>query len=49
VANSIAHYSALNAGLKLTTAVIMAVIVTVVTLVLATRRLSEFSLKGDAV
>jgi ABC-2 type transport system permease protein len=49
VANSIAHYSALNAGLKLTTAVIMAVIVTVVTLVFATRRLSEFSLKGDAV
>jgi ABC-2 type transport system permease protein len=49
VANSIAHYSALNAGLKLTTALIMAVIVTVVTLVLATRRLSEFSLKGDAV
>ena len=49
VANAIAHYSALNAGLKLTTAVIMAVIVTVVTLVFATRRLSEFSLKGDAV
>jgi ABC-2 type transport system permease protein len=49
VANSIAHYSALNAGLKLTTAVIMAVIVTVGTLYFATRRLSEFSLKGDAV
>jgi hypothetical protein len=49
VANSIAHYSALNAGLKLSTAVIMGVIVTVGTLVLATRRLSEFSLKGDAV
>jgi ABC-2 type transport system permease protein len=49
VANSIAHYSALNAGLKLSTALIMGVIVTVVTLVFATRRLSEFSLKGDAV
>ena len=49
VANSIAHYSALNAGLGLSTALIMGVIVTVVTLVLATRRLSEFSLKGDAV
>ena len=49
VANAIAHYGALNAGLTLTTALIMGVIVTVVTLVLATRRLSEFSLKGDAV
>ncbi|HTS95641.1 MAG TPA: ABC transporter permease subunit [Streptosporangiaceae bacterium] len=49
VANSIAHYGALNAGLTLTTALIMGVIVTVVTLVFATRRLSEFSLKGDAV
>jgi ABC-2 type transport system permease protein len=49
VANSIAHYSALNAGLKLSTALIMGVIVTVVTLAFATRRLSEFSLKGDAV
>jgi ABC-2 type transport system permease protein len=49
VANAIAHYGALNAGLKLTTAVIMAVIVTVATLYFATRRLSEFSLKGDAV
>ncbi len=49
VANSIAHYSALNAGLTLTTALIMGVIVTAVALLLATRRLSEFSLKGDAV
>jgi ABC-2 type transport system permease protein len=49
VANSIAHYPALNAGLTLSTALIMGVIVTVATLVLATRRLSEFSLKGDAV
>ena len=49
VANSIAHYPALNAGLKLSTALIMGAIVTAVTLVLATRRLSEFTLKGDAV
>jgi ABC-2 type transport system permease protein len=49
VANSIAHYSALHAGLTLTTALIMGVIVTIAALVLATRRLSEFSLKGDAV
>ncbi len=49
VANSIAHYHALNAGLTLSTAVIMGVIVTVAALVYATRRLSEFSLKGDAV
>ena len=49
VANGIAHDSALNAGLTLTTAVIMGAIVTVATLVFASRRLSEFSLKGDAV
>jgi ABC-2 type transport system permease protein len=49
VANSIAHYSALNAHLTLSTALIMGVVVTVGALVLGTRRLSEFSLKGDAV
>jgi len=49
VANSIAHYSALHAGLTLGTAVIMGAIVTVAALVYGTRRLSEFSLKGDAV
>jgi ABC-2 type transport system permease protein len=49
VANSIARDSALNAGLNLRTALIMGAIVTAVALVLATRRLSEFSLKGDAV
>jgi len=49
VANSIAHYPSLNAGLSLPTSLIMGALVTVVTLVLATRRLSEFSLKGDAV
>src|SRR3984885_12954156 len=49
VANGIAHDSALNAGLTLTTAVIMGAIVTELTLVFASRRLSEFPLKGDAV
>jgi ABC-2 type transport system permease protein len=49
IANSIAHYPALNAGLTLSTALIMGAIVTVATLALGTRRLSEFSLKGDAV
>jgi hypothetical protein len=49
VANSIAHYSSLHAHLTLTTALVMGVIVTIAALVLATRRLSEFSLKGDAV
>jgi ABC-2 type transport system permease protein len=49
VANSIARDPALNAGLSLRTALIMGAIATVVTLALATRRLSEFSLKGDAV
>jgi len=49
IANSIAHYPALNAGLTLSTSLIMGAIVTVATLALATRRLSEFSLKGDAV
>jgi ABC-2 type transport system permease protein len=49
VANSIAHDSALNAGLTLTTSLVMGIIVTVVTLVLATRRLSDFSVKGEAV
>jgi ABC-2 type transport system permease protein len=49
VANSIARDPALNAGLNLRTAVIMGVIVTALALVFATRRLSRFSLKGDAV
>jgi hypothetical protein len=39
----------LNAHLSLTTAVIMGVIVTAVTLALAVRALSAFSLKGEAV
>jgi len=49
VANSIASDAALRAGLNLTTAVVMGVIVTGAALVYATRRLSGFSLKGDAV
>jgi ABC-2 type transport system permease protein len=49
VANSIAKESALNSHLTLTTAVVMAAIVTVVTLALAVRRLAVFAIKGDAV
>jgi ABC-2 type transport system permease protein len=49
VANSIAHNTALNAGLTLSTALIMGVIVTIAALAFAIRRLSGFSLKGDAV
>jgi ABC-2 type transport system permease protein len=49
VANAIAHNAALHAGLTLSTAVVMGVIVTAAALVFATRRLAGFSLKGDAV
>jgi ABC-2 type transport system permease protein len=49
VANSIAHDGNLNAGLSLSTAIIMGVIVTVASLAFATVRLSSFSLKGEAV
>jgi len=49
IANAVAHNSNLNAHLSLTTAVIMGVIVTAVTLALAVRALSAFSLKGEAV
>jgi len=48
VANSIAHDAALNAGLRLPTALILGSIVTVGTLAFATRRLSSFSLKGES-
>jgi ABC-2 type transport system permease protein len=48
VANSIASTSALNAHLTLGTAVVMAAVVTVGALALATARLSSFALKGDA-
>jgi ABC-2 type transport system permease protein len=49
VANSIAHNTDLNAGLTLSTALVMGIIVTIAALAFATRRLSGFSLKGDAV
>lgn len=49
VANAIAHNSALNAHLTLGTAVVMGSLVTVAALALGARRLSEFSLKGEAV
>jgi ABC-2 type transport system permease protein len=48
VANSIVHASALNAHLSLSTAIVMAAVVTLGTLALATRRLSSYSIKGDA-
>jgi ABC-2 type transport system permease protein len=49
VAKAIAHNSDLNGNLTMQTAIIMAVVVTVVALVLAARRLSAFALKGEAV
>ncbi|MDQ2876506.1 MAG: ABC transporter permease [Actinomycetota bacterium] len=48
VANSIAHYPALHAHLTLGTAVGLAVLVTAAALVICTRRLSRFSITGDA-
>jgi ABC-2 type transport system permease protein len=48
-AHAIAKTSSLNAHLTLGTAAVMAVIVTVASLAVADRRLSAFSLKGDAV
>jgi ABC-2 type transport system permease protein len=48
IANAIAHDGALKAGLSLTTALVMGVIVTVATLIVASRRLARFSLRGDA-
>jgi ABC-2 type transport system permease protein len=47
VANSFVNDSALNAGLTLTTSLVMGAIVTVLALVLATNLLSSFTLKGD--
>ncbi|MGI9006477.1 MAG: ABC transporter permease [Streptosporangiaceae bacterium] len=49
VANAITRTSALNAHLTTVTAVVMASAVTVVTLAVAARRLSAFSIKGDAI
>jgi ABC-2 type transport system permease protein len=50
VANAIAHQAkALNATQSLGTSAVMGVIVTIVTIVIAVRALSSFSLKGDAI
>src|SRR5262252_4278007 len=49
VANSIAKASALNAHLTLPTAIVMGLLVTVATLAVAARKLSAFSVKGEAV
>lgn len=49
VANSIAHDPALNATLSVATALVMGIIVTVAALVVASRRLALFSLRGDPV
>jgi ABC-2 type transport system permease protein len=49
IANSVARDANLNAHLGVATAAIMGALVTVAALVLAIRRLSAFSLKGDAV
>jgi ABC-2 type transport system permease protein len=50
VANAFAHEAkALNATQSLGTSVVMGAIVTVVTIVIAVRALSAFSLKGDAI
>jgi ABC-2 type transport system permease protein len=46
-ANAIAPDPTLNAGLSLSTSLILGVVVTVGALVLATRRLSAFAIKGD--
>src|SRR5579859_1822728 len=48
IANSIARASALNAHLTTATAIGMALAVTVAALAVAARRLSAFSIKGDA-
>lgn len=47
IANAFAHNGGLNAHLTSGTAIGMGIAVTVVALVLAVRRLSEFSVKGD--
>ena len=49
IANSVARDGNLNAHLGVATAAIMGALVTVAALLLASRRLSAFSLKGDAV
>jgi ABC-2 type transport system permease protein len=47
VANAIYPDQNLNAGLSLSTSLILGVVVTVVALILATRRLSAFAIKGE--
>jgi ABC-2 type transport system permease protein len=47
IANSIGHFSGLNAALSLPTAVGMGVAVTAITLVIAARRLASFAIKGE--
>jgi ABC-2 type transport system permease protein len=49
IANSIASNSALHAHVGVGTAVVLGVVVTVLALVVCTRRLSAFSIRGDAV
>jgi ABC-2 type transport system permease protein len=49
IANSVARDGNLNAHLGVATAAVMGALVTVAALLLAIRRLSAFSLKGDAV
>lgn len=48
VANAIAPDPALNAGLSLTTSLVMAIVVSAGALVLATRRLTSFVITGDS-
>jgi len=48
VANAISPDEALNAGLSLTTSLVMAVVVTAGALVLATRRLTGFAITGES-
>jgi ABC-2 type transport system permease protein len=49
VANAVAHTSALNSHLTLATAAVMAAAFSVATLVVAARRLSAFTLKGEPI
>jgi ABC-2 type transport system permease protein len=48
MANSVAHDTALSPGVSLATACVLGAVITVAALVLAVRKLSAFSLRGDA-
>ena len=48
IANAIAPDPSLGAGLSLTTSLVMGILVTVVALALAARRLSAFGISGEA-